>query len=121
MNPYSDLASVATPEQLTLAYQASEMVGSGQAGERVGTMSLNRKARHRIHGMLADVVMLELWLCQELPDDEVQHAELEDAFSRVQARMLVVQAILWPSDDPAFDDPYDDDGAEASTGPEEPG
>jgi len=63
-------------------------------------MSLNRKARHRIHGMLADVVLLELWLANEIePEDEVQHTEMEDAFSRIQARMLVVQSLLWPSDE----------------------
>jgi len=59
--------------------------------------------------MLADVVMLELWLAHELPDDEVTHAELEDAFCRVQARQMVVQAILWPSDDGSPDEDSGDE------------
>lgn len=58
--------------------------------------------------MLADVVLLELWLAQEIePDDDVTHAQLSDAFSRVQARQLVIQSILWPEDD----DPTDPEGS----------
>jgi len=53
--------------------------------------------------MLADVVMLELWLAQEIEDNDVSHAELCDAFSRVQARQLVVQSLLWPEDDDPTD------------------
>jgi len=49
--------------------------------------------------MLADVVLLELWLAQEVEYDDVSHAELSDAFSRVQARQLVIQSILWPDED----------------------
>jgi len=49
--------------------------------------------------MLADVVLIELWMAEELDcDDEVKEAELMDAFTRIQARMLVVQAILWPDE-----------------------
>jgi len=84
-------------------------VGFGLEGERRKAVMLNRKSRTRIHGMLADVVSLELWLVEELGDDEVTHAELEDAFCRVQARMLVIQSILWPSDEEDFDA----DGSEA--------
>jgi len=85
-------------------------------------MSLDRKARHRIHGMLGDVVMLELWLAHEVePDDDVQHAELEDAFSRIQARMLVVQSLLWPSDDSDPLDHDDEASHEACIGQREPG
>jgi len=56
--------------------------------------------------MLADVVLLELWLCGEYDadgTDEVVQAEVEDAFARIQARMLVVQSVLWPSDDDVSD------------------
>jgi len=60
---------------------------------------LDRRSRHRIHGMLADVVLLELWLANEVSMDEATEAELSDAFSRVQARMLVVQSILWPQEE----------------------
>jgi len=56
--------------------------------------------------MLADVVLLELYLANEvqLDADGVTFAELSDSFSRVQARMLVVQAILWPEEEPEYDD-----------------
>jgi len=61
---------------------------------------LDRRSRHRIHGMLADCVLIELWLAEEFDiDDDVTYAELSDAFSRIQARMLVVQSLLWPSDE----------------------
>jgi len=56
--------------------------------------------------MLADVVLLELWLANEVQvqgDDDPTSAELEDAFCRVQARMLVVQSILWPDSGPQVD------------------
>jgi len=82
------------------------VVGCGQAGERVGTM-IDRRSRHRIHGSIADIVLLELWLCRELDESELEERTLEDAFCRVQARMLVVQALLWPSED--GDDSVDDD------------
>jgi len=61
--------------------------------------------------MLADVVLIELWLANEVQPDEATEAELSDAFSRVQARMLVVQSILWPEtaplEDPDSPDPND--------------
>jgi len=88
----------------TVDVRAPGLVGSGQEGERVE--QVDSKSRRRIHGMLGDVVLLELWMSEELDPDEdtPEFAELQDAFCRVQARMQVVQAILWPSDDDALDD-----------------
>jgi len=75
---------------------------------------IDRRARHRIHGSIADIVLLELWLAHELDESELEERTLEDAFCRVQARMLVVQALLWPSDDAGSDD--DDSEDEPSSG-----
>jgi len=52
--------------------------------------------RHRIQNALADTAKVELWLLEEL---ELEDKEVEDIFCRIQARMLVLQAILWPDDE----------------------
>lgn len=72
-----------------------DRVGSGEEGERVGQMSLKAN-RHRIQNALADTAKVELWLLEEL---ELDDKEVEDIFCRIQARMLVLQAILWPDDE----------------------
>jgi len=76
-----------------------DRVGSGEEGERVGTM--HSKSRHRISNALADTAKVELWLLEEL---ELEQKEVEDIFCRIQARMLVLQAILWPDDEQAEED-----------------
>jgi len=45
---------------------------------------------------LSNLIGLELWLIGEL---ELNEQELTHLFSSLQARMAVVQAIAWPSDD----------------------
>lgn len=56
---------------------------------------MKAKGRHRIHGAISDVVTIELWMLQEL---DVPNEVVEDCFMRIQARMLVVQSILWPDE-----------------------
>jgi len=52
--------------------------------------------RMRLEKSLSHLIGLELWLTGEL---DLTNADLLHHFSSLQARMSVVQAIAWPSDD----------------------
>jgi len=52
--------------------------------------------RHRLEQSVSHLIGLELWLIGEL---DLSDAELLHHFSSLQARMSVVQAIAWHSDD----------------------
>jgi len=52
--------------------------------------------RKRLEQSLSHLIGLELWLIGEL---DLANADLLHHFSSIQARMSVVQAIAWPSDD----------------------
>lgn len=74
---------------------------------------MDRKGRHRIQHSISDIVLIELWLACEL---DASQDEISDAFARIQARMLVVQSILFADvvpeqyspTDPAYMPPSDE-------------
>jgi len=47
------------------------------------------------------LIGLELWLIGEL---DLSNADLLHSFSSIQARMAVIQAIAWPSDEDLADE-----------------
>lgn len=96
---------------LFLSLPSSALVGFGTEGEREREVMLNRKSRIRIHHSISDVCLCELWLAGETDAD---FTEIEDAYCRIQARMLTLQAILWPQENHECPEDYD---AAATDGP----
>jgi len=62
--------------------------------------------RKRLESSLSHLIGLELWLIGEL---DLNQQELTHHFSSLQARMQVVQALPWPSDDDSTDGLEDED------------
>lgn len=73
--------------------------------------------RKRLQRSVSAVIGLELWLIGELDIDE---QELTHLFSSLQARMAVIQAIIWPSDDEPLDAEADADSADVDSNERNP-
>jgi len=62
---------------------------------------MNHIQRKRLDLSISHLIGLELWLIGEL---DLTEQELSHHFSSLQARMLVVQAMAWPSDEDSVED-----------------